>query len=71
METLPKVREIRRQIQEKGLECELEVDGGINLQTAPLAVEAGANVLVAGSSVFGCKEGVAAAIQALLASISD
>jgi len=71
METLPKIREIRRQIQEKGLECELEVDGGINLQTAPLAVEAGANVLVAGSSVFGCKEGVAAAIQALLASISD
>jgi len=70
METLPKVREIRRQIEEKGLECELEVDGGINLQTAPLAVEAGANVLVAGSSVYGCKDGVAAAIQALLSSIS-
>ena len=70
METLPKIREIRRQIEEKGLACELEVDGGINLQTASLAVEAGANVLVAGSSVYGCKDGVAAAIQALLASVS-
>ena len=33
--------------------CELEVDGGIDPATAPLAVDAGANVLVAGSAVFG------------------
>jgi ribulose-phosphate 3-epimerase len=70
METLPKIREVRRQIEEKGLECEVEVDGGINVQTAPLVVGAGANVLVAGSSVYGCKEGVALAIQSLLASVS-
>jgi ribulose-phosphate 3-epimerase len=70
METLPKIREVRRQIEEKGLECEVEVDGGINIQTAPLAVDAGANVLVAGSSVYGCKEGVASAIQSLLSSVS-
>ncbi len=70
METLPKIRQIRRQIEERGLKCEVEVDGGINLDTAPLVVEAGADVLVAGSSVYGCKEGVAAAVQALLASVA-
>ena len=70
METLPKIREIRRQIEEKGLKCEVEVDGGINTDTAPLAVEAGADVLVAGSSVYGCKDGVAVAIQALLSAVA-
>jgi ribulose-phosphate 3-epimerase len=70
IETLPKIREIRRQIEEKGLICEVEVDGGINLETAPLVVGAGADVLVAGSSVYGCKAGVAAAIQSLLSSVS-
>ena len=70
METLPKIREVRRQIEEKDFNCEVEVDGGINLHTARLVVEAGANVLVAGSSVYGCKEGVAAAIQSLLSSAS-
>ena len=70
METLPKIREVRHRIEEKGLQCEVEVDGGINLETAPLVVEAGANVLVAGSSVYGCKDGVAAAIQSLLSSVS-
>jgi ribulose-phosphate 3-epimerase len=69
-ETLPKIREIRRQIEGKALRCEVEVDGGINLETAPLVVEAGADVLVAGSFVFGCKDGVAAAIQSLLLSIA-
>ena len=69
METLPKIREVRRQIDEMDLTCEVEVDGGINHETAPLAVEAGADVLVAGSSVFGSKDGVAAAIQSLLSSV--
>lgn len=70
METLPKIREVRWQIEEKGLQCEVEVDGGINTETAPLVVKAGADVLVAGSSVYGCKDDVAAAIQALLSSVS-
>jgi len=70
METLPKIRQVRRWIEEKELDCEVEVDGGINVETARLVVEAGANVLVAGSSVYGCKEGVAAAIQSLLSSVS-
>ena len=67
-ETLHKIRQVRSAIRERGLDCEVEVDGGINHETAPLVVEAGANVLVAGSSVFDSKEGVAAAIQSLLAS---
>jgi ribulose-phosphate 3-epimerase len=67
-ETLSKIREVRKAIQERGLDCEVEVDGGINHQTARLAVEAGANVLVAGSAVFDSKEGVSAAIQSLLES---
>ncbi|MHB8589193.1 MAG: ribulose-phosphate 3-epimerase [Candidatus Dormibacteraceae bacterium] len=43
----------------------IEVDGGIDAKTAPLAVSAGATVLVAGSSVFGFKQGVAAGIKAI------
>ena len=45
-------------------DCDIEVDGGIDPQTAPLVKEAGANVLVAGSAVFG-KPDRAAAITAL------
>ncbi len=46
-------------------DMEIEVDGGIDAQTAPLAVKAGATVLVAGSSVFGHKSGIAAGIAAI------
>jgi ribulose-phosphate 3-epimerase len=46
-------------------EMEIEVDGGIDAHTAPLAVKAGATVLVAGSSVFGHKSGIAAGIAAI------
>ncbi|MDE3179288.1 MAG: ribulose-phosphate 3-epimerase, partial [Acidobacteriota bacterium] len=63
--TLPKIRRVRAMVEEKGLETEVEVDGGINLETAPLVVEAGANVLVAGTCVFDAAEGVAAAVQEL------
>ena len=45
--------------------CEVEVDGGVDEETAPLAVEAGANVFVAGSSVFGDKGGVTSAMERL------
>jgi len=48
-----------------GTSCELEVDGGIDRETAPLVVEAGARVLVAGSSIYGAKDGVAAAMDRL------
>ncbi len=49
---LDKIRMIRGWIDERGLDCELEVDGGINPETAKLAAASGANVLVAGSDVF-------------------
>jgi ribulose-phosphate 3-epimerase len=67
-ETLSKIRQVRNAIQERGLDCEVEVDGGINNQTARLAVEAGADVLVAGSSIYDSKDGISAAIQGLLES---
>ena len=52
-ESLPKIRALHAEIERLGLNCDIQVDGGITLETAPLAVEAGANVLVAGTAVFG------------------
>ena len=63
-EQLPKIRKIREYIDAHAPGCELEVDGGINAETAKLCVNAGANVLVAGSSVFN-KTDRKAAIEAL------
>jgi len=50
-------------------EVEIEVDGGIDPRTAPLVVAAGATVLVAGNSVYGNKDGVAAGIRAIRAAL--
>jgi ribulose-phosphate 3-epimerase len=63
--TLPKVRRVRQMIELARPGCDLELDGGIDAETAPLGVAAGANVLVAGTSVFGDGEGVAAAMKRL------
>ena len=52
-EQLPKISRVRELIDTLSPDCELEVDGGIDGTTAALAIEAGANVLVAGSAVFG------------------
>ncbi|MGN0402420.1 MAG: ribulose-phosphate 3-epimerase [Acetatifactor sp.] len=49
---LDKVREVRRMVEEKGLNTDIEVDGGITTDNVHLALEAGANVIVAGSAVF-------------------
>lgn len=49
---LPKIRQARQMIDERGLEIDLAVDGGVNERTAPSVVNAGANVLVMGSAVF-------------------
>ena len=51
-ESVRKIAELRRLIDEKGLQTEIEVDGGINPETAGLCMKAGATVLVAGSAVF-------------------
>ena len=63
--TLPKIRRVRQMIEQIKPGCDLEVDGGIDATTAPLTVDAGANVLVAGSAIFGASEGVAAAMKRL------
>jgi ribulose-phosphate 3-epimerase len=52
-EVLPKIEQTRAELDRRGLAAELEVDGGIDEDTAPLVVAAGARVLVAGSAVFG------------------
>ncbi len=65
--TLPKIRQVRNALQERGLECEVEVDGGINEETIRLAAEAGADVMVAGSSVYDAPEGAGPAIARLIA----
>jgi len=67
--TLPKIKIVRRMIDRLNPGCDLEVDGGIDSNTARLAVAAGANVLVAGSAVFGDREGVAAGMKSLRASL--
>lgn len=53
---LPKIQGVRAVIDANFPHCELEVDGGINIETAKLVKEAGANVLVAGSAFFGAKD---------------
>jgi len=50
--TIQKVQQLRRILDQRGLQAELEVDGGINSETAAKVVEAGAQVLVAGSAIF-------------------
>ncbi len=54
-ESLDKVRALRKEIDSKGYNTLIEIDGGINAETAPLAIEAGVDVLVAGSYLFGDK----------------
>ena len=49
--------------------CDVAVDGGIDLETAPLAIAAGANVLVAGTAIFDEGEGVSKAMDRLRASV--
>ena len=61
---LDTIRQVRALLERYNPACELEVDGGIAPKTAPLVIEAGANVLVAGSAVYGAKD-IPAAIAAL------
>jgi len=67
--TLPKIRRAREMIDQVKPGCSLEVDGGVDATTAPLAVAAGADVLVAGSAVFNDSESVTAAMQRLRAAV--
>ena len=63
--TVNKIRRVRQMIDHTRPDIELEVDGGIDAETVPAAVEAGARVLVAGSAIFGAADGVPAAMKRL------
>ena len=54
-DTMQKVKTLREEIQRRGLEVDIQVDGGINAETVEIAAAAGANVFVAGSAVFGAE----------------
>ena len=66
-----KIAKVREMLDEAGSGAELEVDGGINAETAPIAVVAGARVLVAGSAVFNERESVEKAVARLRASVGQ
>jgi len=63
---LHKIRQVRQMLDRHHPGCELEVDGGIEPSTVPLVVEAGAQVLVAGTAVFGHPRGAQAGIRSLI-----
>ena len=67
--TLGKVRRLRATLDERALAADVEVDGGVNVETAPRCGEAGARVLVAGSAVFNNIESPAKAISRLRAAL--
>lgn len=54
--SLPKIEAIKAEAERRGLDIEIEIDGGINAETAPLAVKAGATVLVAGNYIFSAED---------------
>jgi ribulose-phosphate 3-epimerase len=58
-----KIGQVRAMLDDGGLHAELEVDGGIDAETAGRVVRAGADVLVAGTAIFGAEEGVRSAIE--------
>ncbi len=66
---IPKIRALRERIADLGLPIHLQVDGGIDETTAPLVLDAGANMLVAGTAVFGHPAGMAEAIKKLKISL--
>ncbi len=69
--TLAKMQTLRRWLDARNPACDLEVDGGIDLETSPQVVEAGARVLVAGTAVFGHPQGPGTGVQALLKSATE
>jgi ribulose-phosphate 3-epimerase len=69
--TLPKIERVHQMVERMQLSCEIEVDGGVDEETAPLAATAGANVFVAGSSLFADQAGVAQAMKRLFENIAN
>jgi ribulose-phosphate 3-epimerase len=69
-DVMDKVRQVRAAVEADGLDVDIEVDGGIDTETAPVAAAAGANVFVAGSAIFGHEQPWVAA-EAIRASLHD
>jgi len=69
--TLDKVRRLRKMLQERALSALIEVDGGVDIVTAPQLVAAGAQVLVAGTAVFRAPDGIKSTIARLRRSAND
>jgi ribulose-phosphate 3-epimerase len=67
--TLNKIARLRKELDQRNLKAELEVDGGINIETASRVVKAGATVLVAGAAIFNSRESVEEAINKLRVSL--
>jgi ribulose-phosphate 3-epimerase len=59
VESLDRLRYLREEIDRRGLKTLIEVDGGVNAKWAPQLWEAGADILVAGSAVFGAEDPIA------------
>lgn len=70
-QTLSKIRTVAEMIKNMHLQTEIEVDGGIDAQSAPLVVDAGANVLVAGSAIFGDKDGILGGVKKIQTSLTN
>lgn len=64
--SLPKIRALKAETMRRGIDCLIQIDGGINLENATDAIAAGVDILVAGSSVFGADD-VSAAVKAFKA----
>ncbi len=62
---LPKIRQIRERIEAQGLEVDITADGGVNPETVGQVVEAGANIMAVGHTVFAAPEGIATAVRQL------
>jgi ribulose-phosphate 3-epimerase len=65
IEMLDKITRLRAMIETRKLDVDIEVDGGVDLETAPRCAQAGANVLIAGTSIFGNGGAIAEKIDAL------
>lgn len=70
-ETLPKIRQLRQMVAASGREIDIVVDGGIKVETAASTVEAGANVLVAGSAIFSDRHSIQEGIYALRQAVGN
>ena len=68
-QTLRKIGQVRGQLDARNRACELEVDGGIDIETVPKVVAAGARVLVAGTSIFARPGGPEAGLKSLLRAV--